>query len=140
MTTKLTPNLMVEDITASAMFYQDVLGFRFVAGVKAGSQDMVNELSEEATLQWAMVMRDEQGIMFQTRQSLTQEWPGFADMPINASATFYLEVDDVETAREMAEGRAEVILELRTTFYGMREFWIRDNSGYVVTVAQRMST
>jgi len=138
MTTKLTPNLMVGDITASAMFYQDVLGFRFVAGVKAGSRDMVNELSEEATLQWAMVMRDEQGIMFQTRQSLAQEWPGFADMPLSASAALYLEVDDVTQAYEQVKGRAEVILELRTTFYGMREFWIRDNNGYVVTVAQRV--
>jgi len=140
MASKITPNLMVENINEAAAFYRDALGFHFVMGVKEGSQDAVNELSSATALQWAMLMRDEQGVMFQTRESLVQEWPGFADMPINASATFYLEVDDVEAAREMAEGKAEVILELRTTFYGMREFWIRDNSGYVVTVAQRMST
>ncbi len=139
MTTKLMPNLMVEDITASAMFYQGVLGFRFVAGVKAGSQDMVNELSGDMALQWAMAMRDAQGIMFQSRETLAEEWPGFADMPLSASATLYLEVDDVTQAYEQAKGRAEVILDMRETFYGMREFWIRDNSGYVVTVAQRIA-
>ncbi len=137
---KITPNLMVENINEAAAFYRDVLGFHFVMGVKANSQDAVQELSSAETLQWAMLMRDEQGIMFQTRESLAQEWPGFADMPISASATLYLEVDDVEAARKMADGKAEVILELRTTFYGMREFWIRDNSGYIVTVAQRVST
>ena len=83
-------------------------------------------------------MRDGQGVMFQNRDSLAEEWPGFAELPMSASLTLYLEVEDVEAAYAQARGRAEVLVDMRTTFYGMREFWIRDNSGYVVTVAQRV--
>ena len=36
--------------------------------------------------------------------------------------------------------RADIVFDMRTTFYGMREFGIRDGNGYVVVFAQRVQT
>ena len=51
MGTKLMPNLMVENINEAGAFYAEALGFRFTAGVRVGSQKMVNALQDDVELQ-----------------------------------------------------------------------------------------
>ncbi|WP_459874149.1 VOC family protein, partial [Endothiovibrio diazotrophicus] len=55
MSTTLTPNLMSDDVNRSVAFYRDHLGFRLLMGVPFDSEEPVNELPEEAALQWAML-------------------------------------------------------------------------------------
>ncbi len=137
MTTTLTPNLMTEDVNASIDFYCGRLGFQFIVGVPRGSEEMVTGDPGSAPLRWAMVQRKEASLMFQWRGSLAEEAPLFAQMPLGASATLYLEVADLDALLERVGERVEVVVPERVTFYGMREVWIRDNNGYVLTLAEK---
>ena len=140
MTTTITTNLMTEDVNASIDFYCDGLGFQFIVGVPWESEKMVNADPGAQPLQWAMVQREGAGLMFQGRDSLAEEYRPFSQQPLGASATLYLEVEDLDVLLERLGDRAEVAVPERTTFYGMRELWIRDNNGYVLTLAEKTAS
>jgi uncharacterized glyoxalase superfamily protein PhnB len=137
MTSTFTPNLMTEDVNATITFYCERLGFSMQMGLPFDTEQPVSELSDGTPLQFAMLERHGAMLMLQHRQSLAEECDLFADMPIAASATYYLEVESLdELLAGLGEG-VETVLPERVTFYGMREMWIRDNNGYVVTLAQK---
>jgi uncharacterized glyoxalase superfamily protein PhnB len=124
---KLTPNLMVEDIDATLPFYTDVLGFTVVTTVP-----------EQSPLAWAMLQRDDVIVMLQSRESLAAEIPSLRKEPINRSMTFYTEVTDVEGLLASVRDRAEIVQDLHTTFYGAKEFSIRDPNGYIFAFAENV--
>jgi len=76
-------------------------------------------------------------LMLQERASIAGDYPRFANMPVAASVCFYLEVEDMDKLLAGLGDDVKIIVPERTTFYGMREVWILDNNGYVVTVAQK---
>lgn len=45
----------------------------------------------------------------------------------------YFRVDDVDAVLERL-GDVEVVKPIAQTWYGMREVWVRDPDGYVVTI------
>ncbi|MEJ2692972.1 MAG: hypothetical protein P8166_07915 [Candidatus Thiodiazotropha sp.] len=137
MTTTLTPNLMTEDVNASIRFYCSYLGFSFQMGLPFGTETPVNEMSEDVPLQFAMLEREGAMLMFQHRRSLAEECGLFTEMPVAASATCYLEVSNLDELLAGLGGDVETVMPERVTFYGMREMWIRDNNGYIVTLAQK---
>jgi len=137
MSTTLTPNLMTEDVNASIDFYCTRLGFQFIVGVPFGSEEMVTGDPAGTRLRWAMVQREEASLMFQASDSLAEESPLFSGLTPSASVTFYLEVSDLDALLKGLGERAEMVLPERVTFYGMRELWIRDNNGYVLTLAEK---
>jgi uncharacterized glyoxalase superfamily protein PhnB len=135
--TSLTPNLMTESIEASIDFYCDRLGFSFVTGVAFDSESLVSKPSGEAPLQWAMIQRNGVNLMFQARPSIAEEYPRLAQAEIGLSGSLYLEVEDLDQLLVQLDGRAEVAMPERVTFYGMREIWIRDNNGYLLVLAEK---
>jgi uncharacterized glyoxalase superfamily protein PhnB len=142
MTTTLTPNLMTEKVNESVTFYCENLGFRFLAGVRADGDSldgMVEEFADEVPLQWAMLGRDEAKLMFQSRLSLARECESMTGLPVATSGTLYLELADLDSLQSALEGKVETLLPEHTTFYGMREQWIRDNNGYILVLAQKKS-
>ena len=50
----------------------------------------------------------------------------------------YVSVDDVQEVYERLKGRVEIRSELEETFYGTREFIVRDLNGFWVTFGQDM--
>jgi uncharacterized glyoxalase superfamily protein PhnB len=122
---KLTPNCMVEDVARTLDYYRDLLGFTVAATVP-----------ERPPLDWAMAVRDGVTLMFQSRTSLAGEMPLFRDLPVGGSLGFYIDVTDVRGLYEQLKGRAELVLDLRETFYGATEFAIRDCNGYVLCFAE----
>ena len=139
MSTTLTPNLMTENVNACVLFYRDRLGFHYLAGVLSEGDAMAAEFSADAPLQWAMLGREEARVMFQLRGSLAREYAPAGDMALGASASLYLEVDDLDALVAALGEAVETLLPDHTTFYGMREMWIRDNNGYILTLAQRQA-
>ena len=91
---KLTPNLMVEDVRHTLTFYQDILGF-----------DVVMTLPETAPFDFAIVRRDGVELMFQSRQSLSENVPALADSAIGASQTFYIEVTGISDLYQQTPGQ-----------------------------------
>ena len=124
---KLTPNLMVENVNETIEYYRDVLGF-----------ELVMTVPEEGEFDWAMMSCGGVELMFQSRGSLGAEYPPFAELEIGGSLGFYIEVAGIDELYAGLVERAEVVTEPHTTFYGMREFTIRDCNGYVLTFAERV--
>ena len=137
MTTTLTPNLMTEDVNASVCFYCERLGFRFLAGVPTESETLLDEFPAASPLQWAMLGCDGAMLMFQLRDSMAAECDRFERQAPAASATFYLETEDLDGLLAGLGAGVETIKPERVTSYGMREVWILDNNGYVLTLAQK---
>lgn len=137
MSTTLTPNLMTENVNASIEFYCNRLGFTYLNGMLANSEQVAAEYSAQTPLQWAMLSRGGAMLMLQERTSIAGDYPPFAKMPVAASAAFYLEVEDLDQLMSGLGDGVEIVVPDRTTFYGMRELWVRDNNGYVVTLAQK---
>ncbi len=134
---KLTPNLMVEDVMQSVIFYRDLLGFDFLMAMR--DEQPVEELpaADDKPLDWAMVQRDQVAVMFQQRSSLGEELPTMAGRDIGASLTLYIELEGVSELYDSLQGQADIIKPLQTTFYGMREFYLRDCNGYILAMAEQ---
>jgi len=122
----VTPELVVEDVNATMAFYCDVLGFESVITVP-----------EEGILDWALLKKGNVQLMFEAQRSIIKELPAFKDMPIGGSLLLYIDVDEVQKFYEQIKQQVDVLREPHGTFYGAREFAIRDINGYVLLFAER---
>jgi uncharacterized glyoxalase superfamily protein PhnB len=65
---------------------------------------------------------------------------GRASIEQRREVDLYVYVDDVEELSARVKDRVEVCKGIHETFYGMREFIVRDLNGFWVTFAQQVST
>ena len=115
--TGLTPTLYTRDIRGSVDFYVNTLGFER-EGPDGGGV--------------AIVRRDDVEIMF--------AWPN-VHMPFEApvlTGTLYIHCDDVDAAWEQVKDAARVCYPVEDFDYGMREFAIFDNNGYLLQFGQEI--
>jgi uncharacterized glyoxalase superfamily protein PhnB len=122
---KMIPNLMVEDVNSTIVFYRDVLGF-----------ELLTTVPEAGQFNWAMMRRDGVEIMFQTRTSLAEEVPVLGDRAMGGALTFYTEVEDVQSLYTDLLGKVAIVQDMHKTFYGTREFAIQDCNGFVLAFAE----
>jgi uncharacterized glyoxalase superfamily protein PhnB len=144
----LIPNLMVNNVCDTALFYQNILGFKLlvaVADFKAETADgnIVMELKKGATLDWANLKLDPEDaasaeFMFQSRVSLEADLPALKDVAISASQTLYLRTDDADAQYNSLKDKVEVVQEPITRFYGMREWVMKDPDGYILCFGQEL--
>ena len=123
----LVPNLMVKDMTETVSFYRDVLGFI-----------LVNNVPAEAPYNWAMMGRESVEIMFQTKPSLTEELPVLEKSAAGegGALSFYINVEKIDDLYAKVKDHAPVVMDMRTSFYGAREFAIQDNNGFVLMFSE----
>src|SRR5437868_1580135 len=121
----LAPNLMVEDVARSAAFYREALGFTAVATVP-----------EAAPFDFMMLQRDGVVMMLQSRASLGTELPDMARQAVGGSVLFYVIVEGLDALYQEAKGRTELAVDLHETWYGKREFGVRDSDGYLLVFAE----
>ena len=121
----LTPNLMVEDVNQTLKFYEDVLGFKLDQSVP-----------ESGHYEWASARCGEVELMFQTRTSLSSDFPPFQDTPTGGTLTFFIQMQGIQELYEHIRHQVEIIQDLNVTFYGMREFSIKDPNGYILVFAE----
>ena len=124
----LTPNLMVENVRATVDWYTSVLGFQTETEVP-GSDGPV----------FAIMRRDGVILMFQARASLEEDLPMLHGVPIAASQTLYVDVDEIEGLRRQVEGKVKIVKDIHDTFYGTREFYFTDLNGYILSFSQSIS-
>jgi len=55
---------------------------------------------------------------------------------VQPSVTLYITVDNFAEFYEELNGKCDVLCDVHTTFYGANEFAVKDNNGYVITVAE----
>ena len=117
-----TPLLVVDAIEPLLPLWRDQLAYAVLVEVPHGEH-----------LGFALLARDDQQVMLQTRASLLEDCPEVAAL----APTFllYTDVDSLDEAmRAMAQ--AERLIGPRTTFYGAREAFFKTASGHVVAFAE----
>ena len=134
---KLWCNMMVADVNKSIEFYADVLGFQHVMSVPMGSEEILSQYDPNKVLVYALIKNGDIELMLQEQKSLRENVPAFADSAdISSSAVLYFEVDDLERLAARLKTQCEVVRDLHDTFYGMKEFYVKDLNGYVLGFAQ----
>jgi uncharacterized glyoxalase superfamily protein PhnB len=134
MINSMTPNLMVLDVGRSIRFYRDVIGADIAFVVDADQQtDMDGGIPPNAV--FASLRVGDGEMMLQDRQSLAEDAPMVtAETEAGGSFTLYFRVDDVDGVVEKLPDGTETVKPLQTTWYGMKEIWVRDPDGYVITI------
>ncbi len=112
----LMPVLWTKNLEESIGFYTHVLGFSLVdANIES---------------HWAFVERDEVRIM------LTLPNEHQKPNPIGFSGSFYFNIDDVDGLWEDLNTITKICYKIKTFEWGMREFAIYDNNGYILQFGQ----
>jgi uncharacterized glyoxalase superfamily protein PhnB len=132
---KITPNLIVENVSRTVDFYEQMLDFELVMGVPEDSQQVVTTRDPDAPLAFAMIKRGPVELMFQSRRSAAKEWSAMESGSAIEGIALYIEVADVRRLHAWLKGKATLLKDLHTTFYGMDEFYIRDCNGCVLGLA-----
>lgn len=135
---KLTPDLMVIDVAKTVKFYTDKLGFTLNMLVPENEKSTENSLTEGKEYVYAMVSRDEIFLMFMRKDVYEEDVPALKGAHISASATFYCDVENIgELYNVYKENGVEITKDLSTTWYGMKEFYIKDCNGYILGFAEQ---
>ena len=129
---KLTPNLAVKNIKESVAFYHDNFGFELQMAVSEDQSSIGAEFEDDKEYIWAMIASGEVTIMLQREDSLKEDIGLDFFESIGSSASFYIEVEDVDALYESVKSKVEILKEIETMWYGQREFYVKDINGYIL--------
>ncbi len=114
---RATPMIHVPDVRATSAWYE-LVGFK------------VEDTNEcDGVIDWALLSFGEGRVMFNAGGRLTNDERREVDL--------YVNTDEVDALCARLRGRVEIKKDLYDTFYGMREFIVRDPNGFWVTFGQR---
>lgn len=118
MAERIVPMIHVPDVNATAQWYVSI-GFEI---------RHVNRDCDDGEIDWALLRLGQSEIMLSLG--------GHPSSAFRREFDLYTHVDDVDGLRCRMEGKAELVEDLHDTFYGMREFIIRDCNGFWITFGQ----
>lgn len=136
---KLTPNLMVEDVRKTTEYYVETFGFKLEMAVPDSQDTVINTLDTDKEIVYSLVKNGSVEIMFQSSGTLRAEVEALKDSPIGLAGTIYIEVDDLDSLYYSVKDKTTILKQPFTTWYGVREFYVQDINGYVLTFAQAVS-
>ena len=116
--TELRPMLWTENLNESVEFYTNILGF------------ICNENNEEWG--WASLHKDNVAVMLARPNAHTP----FKKAIFTGS--FYFNTDDIDALWNELKDKTKVCYEIDNFEYGMREFAIYDNNGYLLQFGQEI--
>jgi uncharacterized glyoxalase superfamily protein PhnB len=117
--TGLRPMLWAEDLRGTVGYYADVFGFT------------CGEFNEDWG--WATLRIDDVEIMLAKPNEHTQY------DKIGFTGTFYYATDDVEAMWAKVRDKAKICDDIETFDWGMREFAVFDNNGYILQFGQEIT-
>jgi uncharacterized glyoxalase superfamily protein PhnB len=121
---KITAVLFVDEIEPCLKFWVERLGFQKTIEVPDGNK-----------LAFATVEKDGVELMYQSYASAEKD-VAFAAQAVKKGPTFlYVEVANLDEIIGAIKG-IDVVMPVRTTFYGAREIGIKDPAGHFITFAQ----
>ncbi len=134
---RLTPNMAVADVAKSVHYYVENFGFEIMMVVSDDKSSIGDKLEERKTYIWANLMHGEVGLMLQQAESIKEDVGDFFAR-VGSSMTLYIEVEDVDKLYESIKEKVEIYKDIDTTWYGMREFYVRDVDGYILAFATKV--
>ena len=133
----ITLNLAVKDIKETIKYYQENFNFKVQMLVDESKTIFDTQIKEELNYVWAMIQKDNISIMLQSVESLKEDVGVFFDN-IGASLTLYIDVENVDDLYVKIKDKVIIYKELNTTWYGQREFYIKDINGYILGFASKI--
>jgi uncharacterized glyoxalase superfamily protein PhnB len=123
---KITPVLFAEEVEPCVKFWVERMGFQKTAEVPEGNK-----------LGFAMLQKGNVELMYQSYASADADKDVGAISPlVRKGPTFlYVEVESLDETIVAVKG-TEVVMPVRTTFYGAREIGVKDPAGHFITFAQ----
>jgi len=121
---KLTPILFAEEIEPCLKFWMERLGFEKTIDVPDGNK-----------LAFAILQKGGIELMYQSYASVEKDVSAVSPEVRKGPSFLYVEVERLEEIIIAMKG-TEVVMPVRTTFYGAKEIGIRDPAGHIITFAQ----
>jgi uncharacterized glyoxalase superfamily protein PhnB len=138
----LAPNLAVKNISETIKYYVDNFGFKLQMAIDESKEGFDTQIDEDKNYIWAMIKSEDVEIMFQEKNDFKNDIGSFFD-EIGSSSTIYINMDNVEILNSLyiklqnSKNKIEIYKEIETTWYGQREFYIKDINGYILGFASR---
>jgi len=129
-------NLAVKDIASAVKYYQDNFGFELEMLVDESETNFDTIIKKDINYIWAMLKIGNVSIMFQNSDSLKKDIGEFFEN-IGASLTLYIEVENVDELYLKIKDKVVIYKEIETTWYGQREFYIKDINGYILGLSSK---
>jgi catechol 2,3-dioxygenase-like lactoylglutathione lyase family enzyme len=128
----ITANLMVTNLRKSLDFYCGLLGFTLSMGVDDKREIFTDGVLRD-DLVYVILTHGSGELMLQRRDSLAEDVPVFsADATPGGTFTLYFRGEPADALADRLPDTVEIIKGPATTWYGMREIYIRDPDGYVL--------
>jgi len=122
---RITPVLLVKEIEPVVPFWVGRLGFAKTIEVPDGNK-----------IGFITFQKGSTEVMYQTYSSVEKDAPPSMSAEARKGPTYlYMEVDDFEAVRAAMKDIG-MVMPVRTTFYGMKEFAVQDPGGHFITFAQ----
>ena len=118
--TKLTPELMVDDMQKTLKFYKELLGFNVTVSVPDEDPFFV------------ILANGDVNIMLYKREQFAEEIPAFKTQSMGGSVALYIGIDNIEEVYKNLSDKVDVIQPLHKTNYGTTEFSFEDCNGYIL--------
>ena len=123
---RITPNIIVEDVSRTIKFYTDIIA----------CFELVDYDSKKGKFSWALLRCGDTQIMFESRESIAKSIPALEHSNKNGAITIYVELDGIKELYKMIKDKVDIVKDLHNAEYGMREFSIQDCNGFIITFAE----
>lgn len=122
---QIIPELLVEDMAKTVIFYKEILGF---------IPEIVFPEKEPIFVQ---VKRDDIRVMVYARSEFEKEIPKLKKVKMGGSVLLYMMVKKVEDFYKQIHKRVTIVQPLHKTDYGALEFTMADCNGYLIAFSER---
>ncbi|WP_248722773.1 VOC family protein [Seonamhaeicola sp. ML3] len=117
----ISNNLMVQNVDETLNFYTGI-GF-----------NIVYKSAKNGVAYWAYIKKDNVELFFQSKESLTKEFPELQSYSNGGALTLWFQVDNISKWYEEVKDKTDVIRPFGITDYnGAKEFVIKDINGFIL--------
>ncbi|WPO77184.1 VOC family protein [Flavobacterium sp. KACC 22761] len=134
---KLSPNFEVTDIKKTVDFYTENFGFKLIMAVPETQDGVEQTLAKNKEYVYAMMQKDNVEFMFQRSDTFKNDVLFTKDLPIGATVSFYMDIEGITEFYSTLKNKNLEITDLKTTWYGMTEFYLKDLNGYILGFAEK---
>ncbi len=135
---KLSPNFEVTDIRNTVDFYTENFGFNLMMVVPETQDRIETTFIENKQYVYAMIQKDGVEFMFQRSDTFKDDIVFSKGLNIGATVSFYMEIEGIEGFYESLRSKNIEMTGLKTTWYGMQEFYVKDLNGYILGFAEKV--
>jgi uncharacterized glyoxalase superfamily protein PhnB len=122
---RITPILFAQEIEPCIRFWTDRLGFQKTVEVPEGDK-----------AGFVILEKDGLELMYQSYASVEKDNAATAELARKGPTFLYIDVEDLNQVQAATAG-ADVAMPERSTFYGAKEFGVKDPAGHWIIFAQQ---